>query len=300
MNIREAFTFFRKNNKQTQKTLAKGITYEQDISRFIRGKTSIDLDDFLLLINKLSITLNEFFSFCDTEPELFQNQYEILYKECVLNKNNIENKEKLLKYYHSINNNISELTNREISNLFAIKLYFSNFWIEIEQISSSELTFVYKYLDKREYYTHYDYSVTAKCIHLLDTKKRINLMKKAFPIKNYEKRTNKTKQSAFEVYRNLIYQFILEKNYEKALIYIIYGKNEDILKEDYRFNLNLVFMESIIRYIETKNLNYYDKIVRIHETVKDIEDMAEYENMQNDIDSLLKGNDNKNFFNVTI
>lgn len=283
MLINDSIRFFRKNNKQTQKEITSASN--ASISRFEKNKQSIDLKEFIAVLDKLSVTPEEVFLFSTINNE--QQKYEDLYTYCSKHLENQQKKQQLLTYYSKLQKKY-DLTLREFSNVISIKFFFSKHWIEIEQISEKDLKKGYEHLINRNYYTHYDYCLLLKICTLLDYNKANNLIRKAIPIKDLDKRTDSTKFYAYNTLRNMITTRLYDGDLYNAQKFVNYAKLQFKHSNDYKFKLHIQFLEYLVLYVEKNDLDIYTKIITILKIVQDMDDIAEYTSMRNDIDIILE------------
>lgn len=293
MTINESIRFFRKNNRQTQKEVISEEISIATFSRFESGKGDLAVGELLLITDKLSLTFEELLAFSDSQTE--QANYENLYFYCASHLDNQEKKAQLVKYYQSLNKKKNQ-TLREYSNLLGIKSFFSKYWQEIPRLTKVDVHEGYLYLLEREYFTHYDYSILLKLSVLLDYKEANTLMRRALPIQNLEKRSEKTKFFALNILRNMITNRLYQGDLHNTYKFIAYAKKQLENTSDYKIKIHITFFEYLTRYLETKEVDYYTKIINIINMMQDIGAEQEAEGLKHDMKLLIDKKQTLNLF----
>lgn len=290
MYIGDLLRFFRKNNNQLQKQIASEKQSTSDYSRTEKNchnKLFTLVDDNL---NKLSITWEEFILMSDlgkVERELTE-----LFNYCLSHPNNKSKKQKLLNIFYNLEKNPSVCL-QDASFYVVIKRFFASEWDEIRQLSDAEIESYYNYLVKRNFYTHYDYSLILNLVSFFDKKQTNILLKRSFPLKNENRRPHKTRVFAYNILRNIITTRLNENDYESARLSIAYAQRQDIGLKNYSYRMHIQYLHNLVDFLETTEPKYYKKIYRYVDVLKDIGDFKEAEEIEEEVKELINNKGKK-------
>lgn len=274
MKTNDLLRLYRLNNKQKQKELTK----EKSVSKFSRIENAlrpINIDEFKIVKDRLSITSEEFVRMSDLDIE--QEEFIKLYRYCITHPSNKEKKQNLLSK-HYFNKKADELSLRELSNYIAIKRLFSNIYDEVDDVSDEELAFLCNYILNRSLLTHYDYNILMNISSLLSKDKADLISRKAFPIKYEEERPYKTIVFAYSIIRNFITYRIYEYDYDSALKFIAIAKKQKFNSSNYEHRMHIRYLENLVHYLKTGKKEYSDRIsvyIRLLEDIGDTENAKE-------------------------
>ena len=287
MNIGDLLRFFRKNNKQLQKEIASDKQSTSDYSRTeknFHNKIFNLVDDNL---DNLSVSWEEFILMSNLGQK--QRKLKELFNYCVLHPSNLDKKEKLIKKYLELEPDPS-INLWESSFYVIIKRFLYNEWSEIEQLTDSEIDLYYNYLVSRSFYSHYDYSLILNLVSFFNKKETSILIKRCFPVKMKTRRPHQTKIITYNILRNIITTRLNENDYDSARTYIAYAKREDIDLKNYSYRMHIKYLENLVDFLDTTDSSYYKKIYRYVDVLKDIGDLKEASEIENEVKELI---DNK-------
>lgn len=269
MNIGDSLKFFRTKKNITQKEMIPQNIDPSTYSRIEGNRRPLRISDLQSIIEKLEISVDEFFSFATLDEE--QKWFREHYYYCSIHPFNKEAKKGLVKYYSSID--IKPIkTLRELSNYIAIKCLFYNKWEEIEEISDNEISYIYNLLVSKHYFFQYDYILINNIIAFFTTKQTSVLMLKAFPIIDEEKRDSTTLAFAYNAWLNLISIKLYNEEYTLAEDYIKKSYKFDKSKTNYNFRLNIRYLTHLTRYLQTADPDDMREISLFIKLLKDIGD----------------------------
>lgn len=249
MNVQETLLFIRKKKNIPQREL---LTYMDSsvYSKIESGKKNLKFSELIEILNKLSIPLDEFSKYFDSDTT--GKKMRTLLEEYRVAPKDQQVKNKICIYFNSLSFSQNMLL-EELSNYIVIKTFFSSLWEEIPYISENELTEIFVLLKQKQYYFHYDYAILSNTIYLFSEEEIDCLMQKAFPVKDMAYRNAATKEFITNLICNLITTFLRKKEYEKCEYYISLAKKE---KENYDlpYKIMLNFLENLVSYVQIKNL----------------------------------------------
>lgn len=256
MNIRETLLFFRRKLKLTQKEMWPGHDTSA-YSRIENGKQDIKISDLTSILDQLSISPEEFFLYSSIDEE--QKRFRSLFQYCANHLNNQSKKNELCRYYNKLKDN-SQKTLKELSNYIAIKMFFSQHWVEIEAVTPTEANDIFNYLNQKHYYLQYDYALMSNTIFLMTDEQSDHLIDKVIPIEDEENRNTTTKQFAYNLITNLITLKLFNKDYEKAKKYLILAKKQNKEKQDYKYRMEVEYLNNLCSYLTKGNYQYIRKV----------------------------------------
>ncbi|MGG5342088.1 helix-turn-helix domain-containing protein [Enterococcus sp. AZ192] len=264
MNVNETLLFFRQNMKFTQKEV---LPYHDTsaYSRIESGKREIKMSELTAILNKLSISPEEFI--CHSSLDDDQKKFRQLFEYCATHLTNQSKKKELLHYYNQLKN-IENQSLKERSNFIAIKVFFSNHWSEVEQVTKEGLNDSFTYLSKKSYYVQYDYTLMSNIIFLLEEQQAELLIRRAIPIKDEENRNTVTKQFAYNLITNLITSKLYSKEYGKVQDYLVLAKKQNPKNKNYKYHMTISYLENLYLYLTKGDYTYiksvYDYIHILH------------------------------------
>lgn len=151
MEIRKVLKRFRENNKQTQEEASENrIGGKSNYSKIETGRRNLYADDLEFLVTNLSVSGEEFIHYSNINDK--QDEFNNLFFSCYENKENENNKKKLINYYFNLEKK-EKLTTRDYSNLISIKSLFSDYWEEIEKSNKVDTSQAFNYLIQRKFFT---------------------------------------------------------------------------------------------------------------------------------------------------
>ncbi|MBO0440839.1 helix-turn-helix domain-containing protein [Candidatus Enterococcus ikei] len=256
MNIGKTISFFRKRLKFRQKELVNDHMESSSISRIEQGKQSLKVEALIEILNKMSLTTEEFFAKCLIDKT--QDEWKKLFYKCAENPNNESTRKELIFYYEKIKNKEKSL--KELVNYYSVKLYFSKFWTEIDSVTEQELDEAFNYLKSKEYYQQYDYILISNIILLMKNSQQEYLLSRTIPIEDESARTNEVKKIVCQILINLITSRIYRKDFVGAKRYLKNTEALDISRTDYRLALNIEYLKNLLGYLITGEAFYMKNI----------------------------------------
>lgn len=283
MDIGDTLRFFRTQSNYTQKEMLPNHSDPSTYSRIENNKRPARLTDIKDILEKLSITSEEFFSFSEIDNK--QEEFSKLYYYCGSHLDNSFKKKKLISYYNELSNNQNKNL-KELSNYIAIKNYFYEHWIEIDEVTTEELNDIYNYLINKKVFFQYDYILISNLIPHFSTKQSDIIISKAIPIPFEEKRDHLTKKFAYNALINLISIRLHDKDYERAGRYIRLAKKQDKSNNNYSYRMNLQYLSNLLSYLEKGEPIYMEHIYDFIHILEDIGDYTHASNIKKELKSL--------------
>lgn len=290
MNIGETLKFIRKNKKHSQREISKGYLDRTTYSRIENDERSVRVNDLQGVLNRMSINVHEFFSLARFDLE--QQQFRVLFNDCSEEPKDEKMKKQLLAYYKKLA--IKPVKNlRELSNQLAIKNGFHEHWSEIPEISTSDCELVYRLLSKKSYYFQYDYVLLANMIPYFSEQQVSVLVTNAFPIKDEEKRDERTKSSALNALLNLIHVRIYEGEWLLVKKYLKLAKKQSGFLKSYKHRLDLSYFDNLFTYLLKKEPKALEKTQLFIKVAEDIGDQHKADAMRNELHLLIQKQNEK-------
>lgn len=256
MNVGETISFFRKKLDFKQKDLVNSHMETSSISRIEQGIQSVKVDALIGILDKMSLTVEEFFSRCQVDQA--QDEWKTLVYNCIDEPDNMDAKNALISYYKMLKN--KKKTLKEQANYFSIKMYFSRIWPEIAPISDLELEELYDYLKVKKYYQQYDYMIINNTILLMKDKQQEFIFSRIIPIQDEDLRNDEVKRVARQIIINLITSKIYRKDFVGAKKYLQKTETLDRSNKDYYFALNVEYLKNLLGYLITGEAFYMKNI----------------------------------------
>ena len=256
MYVGETISFFRKKLDFKQKDLVNSHMETSSISRIEQGIQSVKVDALIGILDKMSLTVEEFFSRCQVDQA--QDEWKTLVYNCIDEPDNMDAKNALISYYKMLKN--KKKTLKEQANYFSIKMYFSRIWPEIAPISDLELEELYDYLKVKKYYQQYDYMIINNTILLMKDKQQEFIFSRIIPIQDEDLRNDEVKRVARQIIINLITSKIYRKDFVGAKKYLQKTETLDRSNKDYYFALNVEYLKNLLGYLITGEAFYMKNI----------------------------------------
>jgi Rgg/GadR/MutR family transcriptional activator len=248
LNIQETLFYIRKQKDLPQRELLK-YADSSVYSKIESGKKNLKLSELLEILNNLSVPLDEFSKYFDSNT--LGKTMRTLLENYKLAPDDPLVKEEIIAYFNTLHFSKNMLL-EELSNYIVIKTLFSNQWKEIPPLLEKELEETFILLNEKKYYFHYDYAILSNTIYLFDDEQIDILMKKAFPVKDMHYRNAATKEFIANLICNLVTTFLKKNEYDKSSYYIRLAKKE---KENYDvpYKIMINFLEHMVTYVQSKN-----------------------------------------------
>lgn len=172
--------------------------------------------------------------------------------------------------------------------------------VEIPEISNSDCELVYRLLSKKNYYFQYDYVLLANMIPYFSEQQVSVLVTNAFPIRDEEKRDERTKNSALNALLNLIHVRIYEGEWSLVKKYLKLAKKQDCFLKSYKHRLDLYYFDSLFTYLLTKDPKALEKTQLFIKVTEDIDEQHKADAMKNELHLLIQKQNEKSVETETI
>lgn len=283
MNIAETLKFFRQKKKLSQAEAKPKDMSQPAYSTIERNERSISMNELQEFLDNTSISPSEFFSFSDFDKN--QNEFRKVFYDLsnsLSTDAEAENKKALLEYYRFFNE--TKWTNqRHLANYIVIKHFFSAYLTEIDRLNSIELDLIFDNLNNRESYFYYDYQVLSNVICYLHPAKAEVIINKMIPLSYINQRDTATVSQAYAALNNIISVSIYANMFNQAKRYLKLSKKSDIGVNEYKFKLDLIYLENLLHYLETGQSKYLTKIDEYKDILKKIGATHHLEQVETDI-----------------
>lgn len=286
MNIGETLRFFRKKLHLTQKEMLDNHLDPSSYSRIEHGKQIIRIDTLAEVLKKLSLSPEEFFARISLDED--QKKFKALFYYCAEHLDNQSMKQKLVDYYLKLAKFQHNL--KELSNYIVIKVYFSQFWSEIDPITDKEIQEIVKYLLKKDYYQQFDYLIISNTIRFFSTKQQDLVLSRAIPISDEDLRDSTTLNFAYNMLTNVISSRIHERDYEGAAKYLSIAKKQDKKGKNYNFRMNLQYLNNLLEYLVTGEYHYMEYLYDFIKLIENIGDLQQAETLKKEVTYLTHSN----------
>lgn len=284
MNVGDTLYYFRKSRGLKQREILDYNT-SSVYSKIESDKQELKFSELMDFIDKVDITSEEFFEYIDNEQMIFRK----LFKNASSDLENLALKEELLT--HSFEwNDIDKKSLREISNYVAIRVFFSEYWNDIQPLSSKDLDYLFRLLNSKKIFFQYDYILLANIIYLLTEKQIDILITKAFPLKENQLCTYTTQSIITNLINNLISNYLYKENYTEAINYLNLAKKQKPLLENIRYKIVIVYLTNLTQYLMTGE---YTAIKKVYDNIEFLLSIGEKDlatNMKVDTKSLTQKN----------
>lgn len=287
MNTGETLKFIRTKKNLTQKEILPDHIDPSAYSRVEAQKRPIRINDLQEILDKLSITPEEFFSLSSLDEE--QQQFRHLFHYCGNHLDNKSKKKKLLDYFFKLENTKTKDL-RELSNYIATKNFFHQHWQEVSAIDTTEVNYIFNLLNQKQFYFQYDYILLSNLITYFSTQQSDILINKAYPIEFEESRDYLTKKFAYNTLLNLVSIRLHESDYEKAQKYIKIAQKQDKTASNYSFRMNLKYLENLTNYLIKGETRYMKQVYNFIENIEDIGDLSYAQSVKEEVKRLTYSN----------
>ena len=268
MEIGKTLAFLRKNDNKIQQDIIELIKNmkQSTYSRLEKDERDVSLDELEVILKSLSIPFEEFIYLADFDIK--QREFTELFYKAVENKKDSINKKRILEFYRTYEKN-DILSLEELSNFIVIKRNFYKVYKEVEMISRQEVSRISSYLISRKFYTYYDYSLLLNISPFLTELQCFNLFQSAYPIKQIEKRSEKTIRFALSAATSIISNRVQARDYENLEI-LFKDVDKLITVDDVNYTLEIDYLKNITKYGETGEPKFYKKMISYTEFLKTI------------------------------
>lgn len=284
LNIGDTLYYFRKSRGLKQREILDYNT-SSVYSKIESGKQELKFSELMNFIDKVDITSEEFFEYIDNEQMKFRKLF-----KCA--SNDIQNdtlKHELLAYHFEWVD-IDGRSLREISNYIAIRVFFSDYWDDIQPLNSKELDYLFNLLTSKKIFFQYDYILLANIIYLLNEKQITFLISKAFPLKENQICTYTTQSIITNLINNLISNYLYKESYTEAIYYLKLAEKQEPLLENIRYKIVVAYLTNLTHFLMTGK---YSSIKKVYDNIDFLFSIGEKDlasNMKIDTESLTQKN----------
>ncbi|MBL1229564.1 XRE family transcriptional regulator [Enterococcus sp. BWB1-3] len=274
LNIGDTLRFFRTSLNLMQKEMMPSSKNPSTYSRIESDSRTIKIDELVEILDNADINIYEFISYSNLDK--LQKDFRADYYAASADIENPVKKNKILDYYNKLS--ARKMKNvLELSNYISIKVYFHQFWPEIETITEEDKQQVFALLSNKTYFLQYDYTLLSNMIYLLPPVQREALIEKAYPIKDQDKRDPITLKYAYTAIPNLITIYLHENNLKAALKYIKIADNLIKNQDNMKAQLEVNYLKNLILFLETGDIDYANKLNNYINTLKEIGNIGQAE-----------------------
>ncbi|CAI3400529.1 helix-turn-helix domain-containing protein [uncultured Enterococcus sp.] len=283
-HLGNTFRIIRKNKEISICSLSDQIISKSQISRFERGESDISCQKIIHLLDKLNITLDEFF---------------ILHKNLSKEKNDFWTLMEFIRIEHTANrtSNLKKLITDENVNIDPFKITMIKSVIfsidSSNKPNDDEILKLTDYLFKIENWGYYEIILLGNCVRLINYDTVILLTLEM--IKNYiNSKLNQTnKKLVIQLSINCLFMSIQQKNIKDCLILI--DKIKELLHNEIFFYEKTVFLYALGYYefcVRSQQKLGIEKMNQAMQVLKLINEKNLFKNYFEHYSSIIKNNKN--------
>lgn len=286
MIFSETLRFIREKRHIPQNKMLKDKDSSQ-YSRIESGKAQLKIGTLIKLTEKLGLTVNEFVQFSAVDAELQKLSKEMNF--CIDNPDLEYQKQELIKKYKQLDKTPrKQLTYGKTAYLYAIKCMLSRYWKEIPAPTPDEINYIFKLLDDSDFYGQLDYILAVNIVPYFNKSQVDTIIKKMYPLKYPERRTEQTKTYANLLITNVISVRTYSLDYQTALEYVKIAQKNTQIRDNYYFHLNILYHKNnILRFIE-KDTKYIEEARKVIQIIYDIGDTKTADTFLEELNNLTK------------
>lgn len=277
MNIPQTIKFLRLERGFSQKDiLPKGVT-SPAYSKFENNKQSLKAEHIFEILDNMEITYQEFTLLLNRKTERAILQDTLI--ACANNLDDPIKKKELITIYDELQNK-TNLAHYEFSALLNIKEFFNRSISEIEPISLDELNKIKKIILSRHYHGYRDYHLLSNHIMNYSNQDVDLFIDTLFPITNFSDKSVETQGVIIQLFVNLMTKELYANELDRATKFYNISRGLDINKENYYLGIQLLYFDSIIKYLrhgQTADLEKINDVIKIiaymgdHQTAKEMQ-----------------------------
>lgn len=299
MSVRDTLLFFRKIFGLSQEEVFPDKPRSM-YTKIESEKQQLRVKDIQEISARYEISISEFFTVYGQfdEDSVWAGIINSTFDNSVSPEQKKENKEKIIDYFNQIKGKKHKSIN-ELRYYYGIKNMFSKLWEEIDPYTEEDLNFAFDYLSTRKYHGYSHYTILMNIsTHLKDDKlsEITNIM---YPVKYFEYRDHKTRNTTSTIFLNMITAKLYSKEYKKAQEYIDRAHLMDKQNMNYYLKLSLLYLQNLLNYLLTNEIKYYSEIINFVKLVESIGDTQTANQIKEEIEILTNKNPNKNSDIVT-
>ncbi|MET3564154.1 transcriptional regulator with XRE-family HTH domain [Enterococcus rotai] len=286
MSISSTMKFLRKARGFSQEqAMPKGMT-KFSYSKFENDKQSLKAEQIFEILDNIQVTYQEFYTLLNRK-----NPLNILREKLISyasDPEKIENKTGIIEIFNTLNNK-NNLSETEFSTLLDIKGLFGNKFNEIPQIDKNDLKKVKTIINRKKYFTYYDYKLVSNHIMNFDRKDISFFIEAMTPVENIYLRDIETKRVIEQLYINIVTKFMYNNNLNEAKKYLVMAKESNENLKNYYFSIQIQYFDYTLKYLETSETEYLTKLDYLLKIVSDIGDKSAAAIMKEELKVYLEG-----------
>jgi len=284
MNVAETIKFLRLERGFSQKDiLPKGVT-SPTYSKFENNKQDLKIKHIFEILDNMDITTHEFTQLLNRKTKMKILQDTLI--SCANNINDPLKQRELITIYKELQSK-DELAQYEFAALLNIKEFFNNTISEIEPISAEELN-IKKIILSRHYHGYRDYHLISNHIMNFSNEDVDLFIDTLFPITDFKNKSPETQGVIIQLFVNLMTKEMYENNLDRATKFHNIARRLDIKKENYYLGIQLLYFDSIIKYLRHGETEYLEKINEVIKMISYMGDHQTVKQMQKEVQVFLQ------------
>lgn len=243
-----------------------GTTY----SKIERGVVDLKFDVLTQICTTLGMTYEELILYSDKRnPSVFRKRL----NNCLKNHDDEVMKKNLLnEFYPNPTKKIEELNFLELNNYCAIKTMLGDNWQELGRYTLEDISYIYKFLINKKYYTQADYQILMNTLLFMDKEQASSLISKVYPIQDISLRTDLLISYGHHALLNVISTAIYRLDYNYALHIINFTENLKSVKYDYYISLDIEYHKNVVFRFLKRDTEYIERAREIINSMRHIRD----------------------------
>lgn len=285
MKIGDLLYFFRQNNQQKQIEIIDDTMSVAKFSRVESVNAPLKLDDLIIILDNLSVTIEEFSIYYQIEHE--QRAFKQLIKTCTQRPDNPIDKEKMIAFFEQLK---PDDYLQDFSNHLAVKMIFGDRWEEIPAMTEQDIQQAFDYLNQRLKYTHYDFVILRNICSSLNFKQINSLIGRIFPLKPENAQNESILQFVSYFFLNIVSLSLHKNELEQAEEYLEFARHQKELipQSNYYYWMNLQYLSDLWRLLQTNDFEAYERVKTYIQVVDNIGLHDDAEAMRKEFESLIK------------
>lgn len=256
MEILDSIKEIRLNLKIPQENMLNGVT-KSAYSKIERGVVELKFETLLRISNRFDMTIQELLNYGLRDEAIV---FRITLNDCFDNLTDNSKKIAFLSTYYPQEKIIVEtMSSKELAYFTGITTVFHEYWSEISDYSSSDLSKIVQYLQLKFFYTQYDYQILMNIIMYLTSTETKKLLKKMYPIYESESRPFILKNLASRAIINRISTLVYLQKYEEAQEIISFAEKNVDFEEDYFLALSFEYHKNLVDRFLLHNTLYIER-----------------------------------------
>lgn len=283
MDILDSIKYLRTQLEIPQENMIENMS-ASTYSRIENGQRQLKFDTLKLICDKLGITVNELLEFSETDTD--DQKFAILLNQALQFPKRTLVKNELLKDFFP-KQHISKMETTDLAKYCSIKCLLGSIWKEISPLTDDEIHYLYHYFINKQFYVQKDYQIAMNSIVFFSTEQISEIIKRMYPVKFYEKRTQKTKGYATHIITNAITSCIYRLEYKAALYYIELAESTMDFSTNYYLRLNIQYHKNIALRFVKRDTVYIEKARQIIGIMYEISDKQTAEQFEDELNKII-------------